>query len=128
MVFSTPYNRDRAVSFEAPNMEPSMTVPDQAISVSELLARYTRGIAPSCARESYWDDNPEFDNVDPSEAPDFDLSDVAANASRVATLHDKLVEEEISRRKSVARSKSVAKETPENPPNPAPPEPEPAEA
>jgi hypothetical protein len=127
MVFSTPYNRDRAVSFEAPNMEPSMTVPDQAISVSELLARYTRGIAPSCAREAYWDDNPEFDNVDPSESPDFDLSDVAANASRVATLHDKLVAEEISRRKSEKALKKL-KETPENPPNPAPPEPEPAEA
>lgn len=57
------------------NNLPSMTVPDQSYTVRDLLERFTTGVLPVSSRTPVYSDNPDFDNYDEIENPDFDLSD-----------------------------------------------------
>lgn len=78
------------------NCEPSLTVPDQAISVRELLYRYTRGIAPTVSQNSVFDLSPD-DLGDPDQyyddtaSPGFDVFeavDLQQNLRRDLTFYD----------------------------------------
>lgn len=70
---------------------PSMTVPDQTLSVRELLERFTTGLLTpqSVWHDDVGDDFSDLDNPNPADAPDFDLvdrdalRDVAAQASAI---------------------------------------------
>jgi hypothetical protein len=115
MTFSTPYLFDPAlpVCSEPVQTEPSMTVPDQSLTVSQLLDRYTRGLAPPIAHDPLYDDREDldFDDVNPAERPDFDLSDLTEHRLRMESLSNQ-VQDEI-------RSKSKKKKEEEQPPPPA---------
>lgn len=117
MHFSTPYKYDPADvgCYEVLSDEPSMTVPDQSLTVRDLLERYTRGIAPACAREPLYDDreNLDFEDVDPSERPDFDLVDVDLHRRNLEALSEK-----VSAEVKAAKKKKDEKEQP--PPATAP--------
>lgn len=54
---------------------PSMTVPDMSYTIRELLARFTAGTMPPVGRQVYYEDNPDINNPDPLDAPNFDLVD-----------------------------------------------------
>ena len=53
----------------------SVTVPNQSMSIREIIQRFSLGQSVSGAREVYYDDEEDFDNVDPTLDPNFDLSD-----------------------------------------------------
>lgn len=64
------------VNYES-NSGELVTVPDQSLTVREILERYTSGVNPEIHEyedEGLFDPNHEFD-MDPTEDRDFDLSD-----------------------------------------------------
>lgn len=66
--------------FDYPVSSYSETVPDQSLSVREILIRFTRGLPPpGIARPAVYDDegdNENFFDVDPIMRQDMDISDV----------------------------------------------------
>lgn len=61
--------------------ETDLTVPNQSLSVNDILTNFTRGVGmQSVARSVYYDGIDDFDADDDTLRPDFDLSDVS-NAS-----------------------------------------------
>lgn len=89
-MFVTPYNYDASdeLCFEHNPGNPSLTVPDEALSLRDLLANYTHGIAPPVSQTTYYDsdfnDGLTFDDVDPTLDPDFDLADYSSLLSDLA--------------------------------------------
>lgn len=67
---------------------PSFAVPDQTYSVRELFQRMARGL-PLDDRINqlpmYFDDNPDIDNPDPTQRPDFDLTDYGNEMMQLET-------------------------------------------
>lgn len=60
------------------NKEPSLTVPNQSLSVRDILQRYTMGaMIPEVSHSVYYDGEEDFDAVDPRLDRDFDLSDIS---------------------------------------------------
>jgi len=81
--FQTPYRLSSypLTSRVEENSGEIVTVPDEAISVRDLLVRYSTGIAPAISRQTYYDSDTGdvgFDDIDPTDSPDFDLADVTA--------------------------------------------------
>lgn len=65
----------------------SETVPNDALSVSDILLRFSRGTLPNISFPTYYDgEDPDFDEADPTLSPDFDLSDTDAIQERIAYL------------------------------------------
>lgn len=57
------------------NNQNSETVPGQAYTVTEVLLRFNNGTLPNIVQPVYYDDNEDFDNIDPTLNPAFDLVD-----------------------------------------------------
>lgn len=57
------------------NQEESVTVPGQAFTVKEVLLRFNNGTLPNIVQPVYHDDIEDFDNIDPTLDPAFDLVD-----------------------------------------------------
>lgn len=57
------------------NNEPSETIPDQSLTIKEILQRFKAGTLPPIQKETYFEDDPDIDNPDPMYRPDFDLVD-----------------------------------------------------
>ncbi|KAA6326505.1 hypothetical protein EZS27_024394 [termite gut metagenome] len=63
-------------SFEPVSDLPSLTVPDQAISIPDLLEKYVNGTLLPCEKTPYYaDGDVSFDDFNPTLSPDFDLVD-----------------------------------------------------
>lgn len=54
--------------------KPSLTVPDQSYSVQELIEKFTRNIPVPISQIGNYDEEPDFDNIDPSRLSDYDLT------------------------------------------------------
>lgn len=64
---------------EKPTLKPSRTIPNQAMSLREILNRYQRGILPE-RQPIYFDDDileGDFEQIDPTLDPAFDLADAS---------------------------------------------------
>lgn len=86
------------------NTLPSDTVPDQGMSVREIISKYASGIMPGVSRElEYTEDLPDLRGMDISELH---------NYKREVREEIQLIEEELNSR-----------EEPPTPPTPTPPEP-----
>lgn len=57
------------------NNSPSETVQGQSLSVNEILIKFTQGTLGDIVHDHYYDEDPNFDDIDPTLSPDFDLSD-----------------------------------------------------
>lgn len=57
----------------------SETIPDQSYSIEEIITRFTGGIMPTVNNRVFYDDDPDFDSVDPTMRPDYDLVDALAD-------------------------------------------------
>ena len=53
----------------------SETVPNQAFTVREVLLRFNNGTLPNIVQPVYYDDTDDFDNIDPTQNPAFDMVD-----------------------------------------------------
>lgn len=73
--FITAFNYDPSINKgEISEME-SETIQGQALSVTEVLIRFSRGTLPDIQFPTYYDEVEDFDADDPTLRPDFDLSD-----------------------------------------------------
>ena len=57
----------------------SETIPDQSYSIQEIITRFTGGIMPTVNNRVFYDDDPDFDSIDPTMRPDYDLVDALAD-------------------------------------------------
>jgi len=90
MNFATPYdNYDLEARFEPLNDEPSMTVPDQSLTVRDILKRYANGqpLDVHSFDDDGFDIEPEFDDAPP---PVIDLTDVDENRRNIDELQNQL--------------------------------------
>lgn len=70
--------------YEPDNDLPSMTVPDQSMSIKDMIARFASGQSLNVGREVYYEENPDFENVDITLDPNFDLADVTEEQEKLA--------------------------------------------
>lgn len=57
----------------------SITVPDEALSVKQLLDRFTSGVElPPIQKPAYYEDSQDFDSYDVTKDPAFDLADATS--------------------------------------------------
>lgn len=80
---------------------PSMTVPDQTVSLEELLRRHTMGIPTTGMLEPQWSEEANHDSADLSKLNDLDLYD--------KQLVREAVESDIQRMKQTMADKKAAR-------------------
>jgi len=73
--FITAFNYDPTIHKGEINEQPSETIEGQALTVTEVLVRFSRGTLPNIQFPTYYDEVEDFDADDPTLRPDFDLSD-----------------------------------------------------
>lgn len=91
MNFRTPWDPESLVSFAQENTEPSCTVPDQSLSIPEIIARYTRtGLVPSSYTR-----RDEGGNIaaEPDSDPLDDFTELMSSAARNAAKSKKKAQE-----------------------------------
>lgn len=73
---------------------PSMTVPDQSMTVQEILMKFTSGMDPGVVREGVYSDTEDFDDLDLSQVNSMDLVDredlARENSQRIDDLNAEL--------------------------------------
>lgn len=72
---------DRKGRFEPVSKKPSLTVPDMAMPMSEIMNRFLRGQELPIGGNTYYDSDKgevDFNSVDPTRDPAFDLADYTA--------------------------------------------------
>lgn len=79
-------------SFEKHEGE-SETVPNQAFTVTEVLQKFQAGTLPNISKKIYFEENADFDNINPTESPDFDLADATILKDQLLYNHTKRVAE-----------------------------------
>lgn len=76
------------------NNEPSMTIPDQSLTIPQILERYVSGIElPYGPEDIYDDDDPDSFETDPLLDPAFDLVDVTEAQETARLLKERLESE-----------------------------------
>ncbi|MBA7539826.1 hypothetical protein ES705_32111 [subsurface metagenome] len=93
------------------NTGPSVTVPGQSYSVAELLNRHIAGNMPDVKRQEYYDPEASFDNMDPTENPDFDLSDATVLADEIKIKIEEQKEKKKEKDEKDKKEKDQQKET-----------------
>lgn len=74
-----------------------VTVPDHALTVHEILAKYAEGTLPSLMKLGSGEENPDFEDVDETQVPNYDLVDAQMSMFELEQnkkLRDKLFEEQ----------------------------------
>ena len=75
MKFKTQFNANQFSKNYEKNSKPSMTIPDQAMSIPELIRRYASGLPLGGSRVPFYDENPEEDLLGGKNWNTFDLSE-----------------------------------------------------
>lgn len=57
------------------NNDPTMTVPDQSLTIPEIIERFTRGLTLDDLVRPYEEEEQDFGDVDVTKDPAFDLND-----------------------------------------------------
>lgn len=73
--FITAFDYDPTINKGEINEMKSETIQGQALTVTEVLTRFSRGTLPNIQFPTYYDEVEDFDADDPTLRPDFDLSD-----------------------------------------------------
>ena len=55
---------------------PSLTIPDDAYTIQELLNRHAEGMMPPIENDPQWEEYPDIDSPNPLRQPDADLTDL----------------------------------------------------
>ncbi len=63
----------------------SVTVPDDSYTIKELILRFNSGCMPAIGRNVIYDDDPDFECIDPTCSPDFDLVDHSELTARLSS-------------------------------------------
>ena len=98
----------------------SLTIPDQALSVRQILERYAVGASIDASQHiGSFDDNADFDDFAPTESPDFDLADIQTERDALDGMRDAR-REQTSPLVPADESKETTSADPETPPENAP--------
>lgn len=81
---SVTYDPTDKICFEPILDDVSETIPNQSFSIQEIITRFTGGIMPTITKRVYYDDNADFDSVDPTLRPDYDLTDAYSRLSELS--------------------------------------------
>lgn len=107
--FKTNYNNYKSESDFEKLEKGSLTLQDESYSLREIIEKFSREYPKHLLRTGYSDevnfDEPDWDDIDPTRQPDFDLTDAIE-------LREKLREK--SRKKEVKRQILEPKQEPEN--------------
>lgn len=73
-----------------------------ALSIAQIMVRFASGIPPALSKPVYYDGTDDFDKVDPTQEPSFDLADATAISSELEARHAerKAQREEAKRREA----------------------------
>jgi hypothetical protein len=78
LIFRTNYNQIKLLS-DKEKVDPiSVTVPNETYSLKDIVERFSKEYPKQLLRTGYYDDSEgdiDFDDIDPTRSPDFDLSD-----------------------------------------------------
>lgn len=98
---------------------PAMTVPDQSLTVRELLERFTTGLLTpqSVWHEDIGDDISDLDNPNPADRPDFDLTDRDAIRAAGEAAAQEYIELQNNQRLKIAPTNEEKKELVTTPTN-----------
>lgn len=66
----------------------SMTQPDMAFSVQELLQRFTHGSMPAVVKEGHYQEDADFDNYDRTRNGAYDLADAVEESNELMLLRE----------------------------------------
>ena len=72
---------------------PSLTIPDQSLTIREIIDRFSRGQDLNVMHSVYYDGvegEVDFDYIDPTLDPAYDLSDVTADLQRIEDNNQRL--------------------------------------
>lgn len=96
-----------------------MTVPDQSLTVRELLERFTTGLLTpqSVWHEDIGDDISDLDNPNPADRPDFDLTDRDAIRAAGEAAAQEYIELQNNQRLKIAPTNEEKKELVTTPTN-----------
>lgn len=99
MPFKTPYNYDYTMQDNLKLDPVSLTVPDETLSIKDILFRYTNGISPLAGRDLPYDKDGVTidDDVNPLNDPDMSLADIHARMHYHYQRYTELVEEDKKR-------------------------------
>lgn len=99
----TQNNYDYTLSPGEINYEPSKTVPNESLSIREILQHYVRGVPlPVPGRNPYYSNTEDPEDFDETMDPAFDLAD--------ATTQKRLLDETIADRKQQSEQKKQEKQ------------------
>lgn len=74
-IFKTRYNATKFPIKGEYNEEVSLLIVGQAYTIKELMEKFTRGISPAITKLGYGTENPDFDDIDETALPDYDISE-----------------------------------------------------
>lgn len=74
--------------------EVSETIEGQAYNVKDILVKFTQGTLPNIGIPVHWDGDPDFDSIDPTLSPEFDLSDTDNIQERIDLLNREILSQE----------------------------------
>lgn len=93
------------------NTTESETIPGQAYTVKEVLLRFNNGTLPNIVQPVYHDDTDDFDDIDPTLDPAFDIVD-AENILKQINNNKKERDKESLETKEVEEPKDEHEEEP----------------
>jgi len=94
------------------NTEPSLTAPDQTMSIREILVRHAKGLPVADEKIPLWDEDETSQGINPKTLDLVDLQELAMKtADDVSSLKDK-IEKSKTKTKKVEYIKPIDEENP----------------
>lgn len=117
MIFQTQFNRDKfPVKGEVNNL-PSQTIPDQSMTVKELMERHARGLPLTGERVPIYngeEDLPEFEKMDLAERQEYIEANKQVIENMKADLNKKAAEKKIKVQPKEKEAKPAGGQKPTN--------------
>lgn len=118
LIFKSQYQYEvTESSFEPTSELDSETIPEQSLSVNEVIQRFQNGTLDDIAKQPIFDNYDDFDAYDITLLPDFDIVDAHQMLDEIYNKRNTLLEEKaqtINNKKSEETEQSEANETPTN--------------
>lgn len=111
--FNSPYNYKKGPwSYEKENTEPSKTIPNQGLTVQELVRLHTQGISLSIFKEGLFEMEDFNDEVNPMRKQNFDLSDLDEIRAELESAHTEIykLREERQKQAAIKRKEEIIEE------------------
>ena len=118
MQFITPFNYYEQTSDEVLyefNDEPSLTVPDQSLTIEQILIKFAHGESLNLGSSYYYetdDANASFSDLDASRSEGFDLADASMLQASLERNKQRAREEEEERQRQAKQGAKSEKGTP----------------